>query len=322
METNLDDDVSDGYDEEPTINLDDLLGTSAGTHAASCASNSNPNRTFKIHVEKLYMHSKVDKTLDSFKKLYVCHFCEEIFLRRKHIIKHLKVHAKQKYSCKFCHKKFSSIATVHNHHQQKHQMVAEPIVCEQCGQSFTQKMSLKKHMNIHLNIRNYQCYFCAQTFVDPTTLRNHIDRHKGVCYKCDICGKQYTSRQNLKGHIAKHLGLAALKPKPSLKCDQCFMEFTSKHLLNVHMNREHLRLVFACDMCPKQFAAANNLRVHKKIHTNRYPCRVCNKSYCSKEGITVHMNRHMDVTFPCPICSKVYYLERHLTDHVLKNHNR
>ncbi|KAL1448842.1 hypothetical protein WDU94_000097 [Cyamophila willieti] len=238
---NLDDDISDESDEEPTINLDDLLGTSAGRHA----SNSNPNRTFKIHVEKLYMHSKVDKTLDSFNKLYVCHFCEKIFLRRKHIIKHLKIHERRKFSCKFCHKKFSSMATVHNHRQQKHRILAEPIVCEECGQSFTQKTSLNKHMKIHLNIRDYQCYFCAQTFVHQATLRTHIERHKGVVYKCDICGKQYTSRQNLRGHLEKHLGLAALKPKPSLKCDQCFMEFTSKHLLNVS-NRGLLPSALPC----------------------------------------------------------------------------
>uniref|UniRef100_A0A8D8R3Q9 Zinc finger protein 62 n=1 Tax=Cacopsylla melanoneura TaxID=428564 RepID=A0A8D8R3Q9_9HEMI len=320
----MDDDCSDDYDEdEPNTNLlDDLLGSSAGSHAEKCANNPHLHRTFKIHVNKIYMHSKVDKTLDSFTKLYICHFCEEIFLRRKHIIKHMKIHEEQKISCKFCPKKFSSHTSVYIHKLQAHRMrPTERVTCEHCNKTFANKVSLQNHMNMHLNIRNHQCYFCAETFVNLSTLNSHIDRHKGVRYKCDICGKQYTNRPNLKNHIARHLGLLALKPKPTLKCKQCFMDFKSRHLLNVHKNREHLGLVFKCDLCRKEFAAANNLRVHKKIHTESFPCRICGKMYNSKEGITTHTNRHMEVTFPCPICSKVFYLERPLTDHVLKNHN-
>lgn len=275
---------------------------------------------FDFHIEKSTGTSQIIYNRVNENKVYVCHHCNKIFLHRKQIITHLRVHAKERFYCHVCSRGFQFKSSL-KIHSETHEVCTNPVTCSLCGQKFAKTTGLTKHMDIHMNNRRHKCKYCSKKFFDAGTLHKHVDRHEGVLYKCEFCGKQYTSRQNLKSHYAKHLGIEKKKPPQVFHCESCPMEFTSKHLLKVHNNKLHLSVAYGCEICEKTFSSKNNLNVHKKVHTTKFNCQVCDAKYSSREGMTVHMNKHLNVTFPCALCSKVYYLERHRTDHVLRIHN-
>lgn len=282
---------------------------------------SVPVKRLNIHVEKYNRFKRVIDNKVSEDRIYTCHQCDMIFLRRSQIIAHLKLHERENFHCNYCRRGFVHKVSLNNHIKSHLDDRHECIPCDLCDQTFTKAANLAKHMNIHFNIRNYACNLCEKTFVDSSSLHKHTDTHYGVRYACDVCGKQYSARQTLRYHLAKHLGLEKPKQRQSFQCDVCGSPFPSKHLLEVHRNKTHLAVIFSCEVCSKTFSGKNNLNVHKKVHTTKFTCVVCDAKYSSREGMQVHMNKHMDVTFPCLLCSKVYYLERHLTDHVTKIHN-
>lgn len=47
-------------------------------------------------------------------------------------------------------------------------------VCDQCHKCFVKRAGLRKHMNIHLNIKPYNCTSCDLTFRYRATLNTHI----------------------------------------------------------------------------------------------------------------------------------------------------
>ncbi|KAI5693142.1 zinc finger protein 26-like [Diaphorina citri] len=276
-----------------------------------------PTPKLRIHVEQFVKGKDKPKGNVSEDKYYICHQCGTVFLTRLLIIKHIKAHMREKFHCDYCKKGFRKRFSLQLH-MKSH--VQPPEICDICGKTFTKKLGLQKHMNIHLNLRNYQCEFCSRVFREGSALKKHLNMHNGVRYKCDICDKSYTNRPNLKLHIARHLGLDT-QMTPEIKCPTCGQQFPTKHRLKVHINSQHLRIAYDCKVCSKTFHCKLNLRVHERIHKEKFACHVCGEKFNSRAGIQVHMNRHVGVSFPCPLCSKTFYLERYLTDHIIKAHN-
>lgn len=67
--------------------------------------------------------------------------------------------------------------------------------CSYCSKSFTQSGQLKRHINSHLNIRNYKCPEpgCGRQFVDPSSVTKHLVVHnkEDRKFQCSLCGSRF-----------------------------------------------------------------------------------------------------------------------------------
>ena len=72
---------------------------------------------------------------------------------------------------------------------------------DECGSSFVQSSSLRKHKRIHDREQPYLCKFdgCNKTFSQISNLIRHERIHTGDRpYVCEACGKTFASGSNLK----------------------------------------------------------------------------------------------------------------------------
>jgi hypothetical protein len=80
--------------------------------------------------------------------------------------------------------------------------------CQYCQKTFTQSGQLKRHINSHLNIRNYECPVsgCDRTFVDPSSVTKHLVVHnkEDRKFQCSLCGSRFNRLGALRYHEKTH----------------------------------------------------------------------------------------------------------------------
>lgn len=113
--------------------------------------------------------------------------------------------------------------------------------CSYCPKTFTQSGQLKRHINSHLNIRNYKCpeIGCNRTFVDPSSVTKHLVVHnkEDRKFQCSLCGSRFNRLGALRYHEKTH-----------------------------RQERNH-----CCDICKKSFLAKYDLTKHYRTHTGEKP---------------------------------------------------
>jgi len=109
-----------------------------------------------------------------------------------------------------------------------------------CGETFTTRFSLKRHIKKHTGERPQVCPFpnCDSRFAERSTLKRHIRIHTGEKpYLCRFpnCMKSFADRTNVKRHQMIHTGV-----KPFTCCiTDCSRTFSRKSYLRRHMSSFH-----------------------------------------------------------------------------------
>ena len=104
-----------------------------------------------------------------------------------------------------------------------------------------------------------------------------------------------------KDHLSQHR-LNMHNKNKSWICDCCGSRFGTKTVLKLHM-MNHLPPSFSCSECDKKFVYACDLNKHKKLHQGilNKICKLCNKGYATKDGLTNHIILNHFAKFYCEV---------------------
>lgn len=163
--------------------------------------------------------------------------------------------------------------------------------CEYCTKSFTQSGQLKRHINSHLNIRNYSCPHqgCDKTFVDPSSVSKHLVIHNKDerPFVCSVCAANFNRLGALRYHEKTH------RQERSHKCEICGKAFLAKYDLTKHYRTHSGEKPYGCNFCDKKFSISKNAKVHQRVHTKERPfqCGFCDLKFSYRNSMKQHENK-------------------------------
>ncbi|CAN8023340.1 unnamed protein product [Ixodes persulcatus] len=135
-----------------------------------------------------------------------CPHCGAIFSSQSHLSAHRKL-AHQwkggKHQCRFC--PYSSDSTTHVIRHERVHTREKPFRCHVCGSAFSQKTTLVEHQRMHSGERPFGCQVCGQGFAAANRLVRHMRKHTdGRPYICRVCGKSFMKKGELVVHGYVH----------------------------------------------------------------------------------------------------------------------
>jgi len=129
-----------------------------------------------------------------------------------------------------------------------------------------------------------QCQECG-VFVHANGMSRHYNSfHMERKFQCDECPSTFASVQRLKKHKKD---VHMLSPCPD--CGQMFStEGMKRHRRNMHTPND--LKPYKCDVCPKGFIYARELKKHTYIHTGEkpYKCKLCSFATADFGNLAAH----------------------------------
>lgn len=199
---------------------------------------------------------------------FACDMCDFTTKQSHYLQEHFtRKHTEEyKYQCSICGKNFKAERD-YKAHMSNHE--TGPQVCDICGVSYPNKISLYSH-------KNYK----------------HTDKVKP--YECKICQKRLRTEKNLESHMQQH--------NQTYVCEECGMKFARQAGLTKH-RKVHGEKTVLCPVCGRAFACMTTQRVHMVTHSDVRPyiCDVCGCSYTQRSSLMLHWRKkHPDASQPPP----------------------
>ncbi|XP_059905444.1 zinc finger protein 34-like isoform X1 [Gadus macrocephalus] len=196
--------------------------------------------------------------------------------------------AKQVYQCERCPRRLVSEGGLQRH-LQAHRRGEEPIVCPQCGKTFTHRSSLAVHLRRHSGARPFACSVCGKAFKEKGVLKTHLRVHSpDQPHLCSECGRGFRYLTSYALHLRRHAGV-----KP-FQCDGCARRFFTAQQLKEHGRVHTGERPYACERCEKRFSTKNHLKRHVRVHTGEKPhrCPYCDKGFTQQSNMKNHLRVH------------------------------
>ena len=153
----------------------------------------------------------------------------------------------------------------------------------------------------------WKCGVCSKTNVLKASLRLHVETHvTGLVYTCELCDKVCTTKVNMNMHkIRYHRSHISKDHGPSRK------KRTKKNL------RKKSQTAKGGVIQKHKFSDAKSLI--EKDH-GAWRCRDCGKSYNNLQGISYHVEKHLDMSHECTVCGDTFDRKYKLRIHSKRVH--
>lgn len=261
----------------------------------------------KIKLSKL----KVKQSKESVEKNpFACDLCNKNFIRKSHLVRHLKSKAHLIKNNPINSKKSEEKLDLETENIEKEgKNVEVKFNCLYCERRFNNKKSLASHMNRKHNHRSLKKNKKPKIQKDPSL----------KSYKCTICEQVFNQRQLLRQHFKIHI---VEGDKPYL-CPTCNKTFHLLTTLKVHLIRHRAIRPYLCFTCGKSYATNKDLERHLRWHTGEKPfkCNECSANFTRLSSLTKHkLNIHDGVRHhECDVCQKkftsIHHVKRHKLTH-------
>ncbi|CAK9823887.1 Zinc finger protein 62 [Anthophora retusa] len=279
----------------------------------------------------------------SWEKIYQCPKCPKKFAFKQKLSFHLKsVHTTLRaYLCEDCGADFKNPASLRHHRIRKHQPVGNKRECPVCHK-LVPFYSLSKHMHTH-KAYTIECPHCDKMFKNSSTLKQHVRIHEDQRqYRCDTCGVGFNRRDGLRLHMRVHEKTDSRGLK-ECSCQVCGEKFPNHSMLVIHRNRVHKDgRQYTCHICNRSMISTRSLEWHMShIHNESLPgvikedmdgppekkrasCYHCNKTFKTEMILRTHIkNTHMEKDpMKCLDCELTFTSEVRLRHHMMVTHNR
>ncbi|XP_053409091.1 uncharacterized protein LOC123561520 isoform X2 [Mercenaria mercenaria] len=219
-----------------------------------------------------------------------CNICSETFSSALALKRHkcIKVGSKT-FKCLKCRKTFENKWQIHLHRRAE-ECEASRLKCEICAGTYSSLNALKKHRNIHLEIKPFKCKKCEKTFAQNCQLKRHNKNPCGsttIKRNCDVS----TFDADLQ-HQEKNRNSPDNPEVSSHTCAICSSTFRSGEELHRHFKLSRCALgsfsklshigepTMQQDFTPEQMGT-------KMV---KYECGTCNKAFSDCSFLELHIS--------------------------------
>ncbi|XP_067674559.1 zinc finger protein 595-like [Haliotis asinina] len=127
-------------------------------------------------------------------------------------------------------------------------------------------------------------------------------------FTCHVCGKTVNGKQQFDDHIATH--------DEQFQCDLCEKVFTTVEQLDDHELTHGGEDLYKCRVCGRTFRQTRHLKLHLKIHVEKFKCEECGETFPTYSSRKEHVRSHIEsAPFKCDICEKRFTLKNCLRRH-------
>ncbi|XP_058178798.1 transcription factor grauzone-like [Anopheles ziemanni] len=188
------------------------------------------------------------------------------------------------------------------------------VKCPLCDLKLRTKQALLQHKEMHENPEKYRCELCGEIHQN---MKDHMqNKHQERQFCCDVCGKKFPFKKRLTVHMKK------MHVEKDIICDQCQKPFT-KYTIEDHKRSVHTAR-FVCEHCPKTFNSRFRLKQHMEEHdeslrnSTAVPCTICGQVMRDKYILTRHIKLMHTVqpSVSCSTCGKTFKCKRNLWVHM------
>lgn len=245
---------------------------------------------------------------------FVCIECRNSFKAKDLVLMHFKKSHLVDSRCEICNLEFKTNSSI-NKHFMTHTIVnvinktVNYFTCVFCQKEYGSKVSLQRHiLFVHCKKTPHMCEQCGFTACNEVSLRKHVEvEHQDTGKLENLCGADSSTETDSGGkmivdslnHCNKSNDIENFESNSTEEhCVLCIKTFKSKELLNIHLNEVHsnksttsvlTNFPFQCTICNAEFKLEFELEDHSKVHNVTYQCHFCFKEFITDISLQEHL---------------------------------